>query len=167
MGLIVLLYLFLFFIYIFCFTLFYFIYCKISNLYFILFLFSFCYFFKEICCRLTSHEGMYTQKGKKKKKRFWEGRDQLSCIHMEGKDSLKERERYSDFRKRKRKRRKKFRIFLFQRRGFLEARRYKKERGKKKDVGVHFGGKKDNNGSLGFLLRISEKNHSWKSSELS
>ena len=86
---------------------------------------------------------------------------------MEVKDSLKAREMYSDFRKRKRKGRKEGRSFLFQWRGSLEARRYKKEREKNKDVGVSFGGKKDNSSSFGFLLRILEKNHSWKSSELS
>ena len=128
MGLIVLLYLFLFFIYIFCFTLFYFIYCKISNLYFY---FCFVIFARKSQLSIDlSRRHVHSKRLKKKNKRFWEGRDQLGCVHMEVKDSLKAREMYSDFRKRKRKGRKEGRIFLFQWRGSLEARRYKKEREK-------------------------------------
>ena len=90
MGLMVLFYLSIF-LYIFCFTLFYFIYCKISNLYFILFLFLFYYFCLQgnLSCLLTSHKGMYTQR--RQAKIFLEGRDQLGFIHMEGKDSPKEK----------------------------------------------------------------------------
>ena len=56
---------------------------------------------------------------KKKKKRFLERRDQLGCIHMEGKDSLKEGERYSDFQKKEGKERKKgMGFFLFTREVF-------------------------------------------------
>ena len=80
MGLIVLLY-----IYMYCFVLFYFIYCKISNLYFILFLL---FFQGNLRCLLTSHKGMYTKR--RQAKIFLEGRDQLGCKRMEENDSPNE-----------------------------------------------------------------------------
>ena len=42
---------------------------------------------------------MYTQR--RQAKIFLEGRDQLGCIHVEGKDSPKKKERYFDIQKMK------------------------------------------------------------------
>ena len=125
------------------FALLYFMYCKISNLYSVLFLFSFYYFCKEISTVYWPLTKACPLK-KKKKKRFLEGRDQLGCIHMEGKDSLKEGERYSDFQKKEGKEMKKGWDFFFSIGRFSRGRDIQKRTRKKRDWGDCLEGKKEN-----------------------
>ena len=70
---------------------------------------------------------------KKKKKRFLERRDQLGCIHMEGKDSLKEGKGILIFKKNKGKKGRKEWDFFFSVWRFSGGRDIQKRTRKKRD----------------------------------